>query len=214
MLDLKTYTRQELIELFKTDRLDSIKAKLKRQGYEFETSGRGAGVTLTITKLPLEFRNFCINELGFAPQTNFKKLKPFLYKFIFDENFRQLPVTAMERELEEEYRVCYQTIERWLGTLMGQDMIVRAKNEYNYFAHGRDYDGSLVTFPIDKQTYCDAWKAYWENREYGYNEAMNNLLAIAKGTPQKLEKIIENAFGGKKMDKLKEILQKEINIDE
>ena len=43
---------------------------------------------------------------------------------------------------------------------------------------------------------------------------MNNLLAIAKGTPQKLEKIIENAFGAKKIDKLKEILQKEINIDE
>ena len=31
---------------------------------------------------------------------------------------------------------------------------------------------------------------------------------------KKLEKIIENAFGAKKIDKLKEILQKEINIDE
>ena len=33
MLDLRKYTRQELIDIFKTKRLDSIKAKLQRKGY-------------------------------------------------------------------------------------------------------------------------------------------------------------------------------------
>ena len=73
MLDIRTYTREELITIFKTNRLDSIKAKLKRQGYEFETSGRAETATVTITKQPLRFRRFCIDELGFAPQTDFKK---------------------------------------------------------------------------------------------------------------------------------------------
>ena len=75
MLDLQRYTRQELIDIFKTQRLDSIKDKLKRKGYKFTTDGRGDSFTLTITELPLRFRNFCTDELKFAPQTDFVKLK-------------------------------------------------------------------------------------------------------------------------------------------
>ena len=87
MLDLQRYTRQELIDIFKTQRLDSIKDKLKRKGYKFTTDGRGDSFTLTITELPLRFRNFCTDELNFALQTDFVKLKRFLYRFIFDEDF-------------------------------------------------------------------------------------------------------------------------------
>ena len=75
MLDLQRYTRQELIDIFKTQRLDSIKDKLKRKGYKFTTDGRGDSFTLTITELPLRFHNFCTDELNFAPQTDFVKLK-------------------------------------------------------------------------------------------------------------------------------------------
>lgn len=214
MLDLKTYTRQELIELFKTDRLDSIKGKIKRQGYEYTTDGRGKTFTLTITKLPFHFRNFCIEELGFAPQTDFKKLKKFLYRFFFDKEFQQLPSSAMARELETDCQVTYQTINRWMEKLFEQSMIFRSLWEFNYYSHGRDYDGNIITFPIDRQTYREAWKAYWENKDYGYTEAVNSMLIVSKGTPEKLGKLLENAFGGKKIDKLKEILEKEINIDE
>ena len=55
MLERRLYTRQELIELFKTERLDSIKGMLNRQGYKYTTSGRGKTFTLTITEQPLRF---------------------------------------------------------------------------------------------------------------------------------------------------------------
>ena len=95
MLDLRQYTRQELIDLFKTKRLDSIKDKIKRYGYKYTTDGRGDSFTLTITELPPRFRNFCIDELHFAPQTDFLKLKKFLYRFMFDEDFRHMPNKGM-----------------------------------------------------------------------------------------------------------------------
>ena len=41
MLELRDYSRAELIELYGTDRLDAIKAKVKRQGYTYENVGRG-----------------------------------------------------------------------------------------------------------------------------------------------------------------------------
>ena len=33
MLEKRIYTRQELIEIYKTQRLDAIKNKVKREGY-------------------------------------------------------------------------------------------------------------------------------------------------------------------------------------
>ena len=81
MLNMRTYTREELKEIFHTDRIDSIKSKLNRQGYTYEASGRGQELILTITGLPPRFKTFCIEQLGFAPQTDFERLKVFLYRF-------------------------------------------------------------------------------------------------------------------------------------
>ena len=41
MLELKQYTRQELISIYKTDRLDAIKKKVTREGYKYTNLGRG-----------------------------------------------------------------------------------------------------------------------------------------------------------------------------
>ena len=81
MLDMRTYTREELVELYHTDRIDSIKSKLNRQGYTYSACGRGQTFTLTISGLPPRFKTFCMEQLGFAPQTDFERLKVFLYNF-------------------------------------------------------------------------------------------------------------------------------------
>ena len=117
MLNIGTYTRQELQELFQTDRIDYIKSKLKRQGYIYTTCGRGKTFTLTIVGTPPRFRNFCIEHLGFAPQTDFVRLKIFLYKLFFDKEFRKLPYYAMVLLLENEMSIPYQTLSHWLSIL-------------------------------------------------------------------------------------------------
>ena len=110
MLDLREYSRQELIDLYHTERLDSIKGKIQRQGYKFTTSGRGKTFTLTVTERPLRFRNFCIEQLHFAPQTDFKRLKKFLYQFMFNEEFRRLPFVTMKEYMIGTMEVTQQTI--------------------------------------------------------------------------------------------------------
>ena len=52
MLEKRIYTRQELIEIYKTQRLDAIKNKVKREGYSYIDSGRGASYTMQIVEIP------------------------------------------------------------------------------------------------------------------------------------------------------------------
>ena len=69
-LEKRVYSRAELVDLFKTERLDAILAKIKRAGYTFTASGRGKTYTLEIQDLPMvdPFKQFCIdrcNSFGF-----------------------------------------------------------------------------------------------------------------------------------------------------
>ena len=208
MLDTKTYSRQELIDLFKTERIDSIKNKLQRQGYKFTTSGRGKELTLTITEQPLlPFRIFAIEELGFPPQTDFDKLEGFLCRFYQDKEFQKLPASGMVFELEKDgVSVTYQTIERWLNHLEKQYLIFRSCTEFNYYVVDKKAENRIRY--IDRKTYTDAWKAYWEERNYGYCFALIGAHEVAKGTPHKVGVIYENDWYKDKIDKLIEMLQR------
>lgn len=159
MLERRTYTRQELIELFKTERLDSIKGKLNRQGYKYTTSGRGKTFTLTITEQPLRFRNFCIEELHFAPQTDFKRLKKFLYRFMFDDDFRKLPYVTMREYMVGTMEITNQTLSRWVKHLYDENIV--ADGEMIYYAIDKK---NGIYKRITKEEHGEAWKRYWEVR--------------------------------------------------
>lgn len=59
-LEKRTYNRKELEEIFHTSRTDSIKRSITRAGYSFESAGRGAEFSITITAvpLPMPFKEF------------------------------------------------------------------------------------------------------------------------------------------------------------
>ena len=210
MLDMRTYTREELKEIFHTDRIDSIKSKLNRQGYTYTTSGRGQDFTLTISGLPPRFRNFCIEQLGFAPQTDFERLKVFLYRFFFDDEYRQLPIVTMARLLKDEFYISYQTLSNWIDKLEKANLIHRSFAEFNYFAFGKDESGNQLEFPITEKLYKKAWSEYWKGNEYSYCEALACMNEVIKGTPKKFGVIDLNAFEEPTLEVLKDILRKEI----
>ena len=56
MLELKSYTKEEIIKPLGIGslRADHITKKLKNDGYTFTTSGRGATYRITITALPTQ----------------------------------------------------------------------------------------------------------------------------------------------------------------
>lgn len=210
MLNTRTYTRQELLELFKTDRIDYVKSKLKRQGYVYTTCGRGNTLSLTIISTPPRFRNFCIDRLGFAPQTDFIRLKIFLYKLFFDEEFRKLPYYAMVLLMENEMSVTYQTLSHWVSVLEKSNILWRSMAEFNYFSVKPE------EFPIEisQELYNEAWKAYWNDREDGWGLSVFRMKQVTDGgKPYKIGVIEENAFEQDTINELKEILQEEININ-
>ena len=211
MLDTRTYTREELIEIFKTDRLDSIRAKLKRQGYEFIAEGRGKTATVTITKQPLRFRRFCIDELGYAPQTDFGKLKRFLYKYMFDDEFIQLPYNGMKDIILQDTLISNPTITNYVKKLYTNNMI--GTGEHNYYSINK-FMGTYT--PITEEQYKEAWKIYWEHRHAGadYHIALVEMCQHVNGYPFKNDKIIFNAFEMAKIAELEEILLEEIDKDE
>ena len=205
----KDYNRQELEAIFKTTRIDVIKNKLTRQGYKFETSGRGQGLMLTITELPQRFKSFCIDKLNFEPQTDFNKLKAFFSVALFDDRFIQLPFSEMERQLSKEIGVSRQTISKWLNHLDKQGLITISKNIYNYFLIEKK-DGVNKAKEIPREEYAAAWKSYWKNKdEYGAEAAFRLVQADANGVPYKKGQVGYNAF---RLDILTELL--EIIIEE
>lgn len=209
MLENRLYTRKELTELFKTDRLDSIKAKLKRQGYEFTTSGRGETACVTITKRPPRFRRFCIDKLGFAPQTDFEKLKIFLYKYMFKDTFRELPKNGMKDIMIQETVISNPTITNYIRKLYNNNII--GHGDPNYFSINKH----LGTYtPITEEQYKEAWKIYWENREGGYFIAFVEMCAHVNGYPFKNDKMIFNALEDATIMELQEILLEEVEPKE
>lgn len=93
MLDKRPYSRDELLEIYSTSRIDAIKQRLNREGYTYTTSGRGKNLVINIEQLPTnfnQFRLYCIETLGFSAQTDFKLLFWFIYYFLVDDNFINL----------------------------------------------------------------------------------------------------------------------------
>ena len=136
MLEKRKYTRQELIDLFKTSRLDAIKNKIRRAGYLFTESGRGESYTLEITELPEadQFKQYCIEVLGFDPRSDFQKLKTFLFFFLENEDFMTLQYNEMEQIIQEHGgSVSAATISKYFKQLSAIGWADQEPFEYVYF---------------------------------------------------------------------------------
>lgn len=196
MLKITTYTKKDLVELFNTDRLDSIERSLKRLGYEYTKRGRGDKLELTITKTPNAFKMFCINELGVSPQTDFTLLRNFFYYFFCDEEFQQLPIGQMVEAMEQDGKtICRQTISKWIQFLEKQGIISIDNANCLYYVSFTIGEKHFVE-EISREDYSKAWRKYWKIRKNGgtYAEAFNAMCQVNGGTIFKKPAIEENAF--------------------
>ena len=111
MLEFKSYKVNELKEMFHINRTFNLERSLNTYGVEFTKSGSGENTTYTITAINDELRVFCVSELGFATQTEIRKLTNFLYYFLNVEDFVNLPDQAKEQYMRDNDRdVSRQTI--------------------------------------------------------------------------------------------------------
>lgn len=165
MLEEKTYTISELAAVLggATDR-QSIKHKLERKGISYTICGRGKKAIFTITEIPNPFQMFCIIKLGFAPQTDFYKVRNLFYYCFNDEEFFAKPNEEKEILLRGEGKpISRQSISNYLEKLNMANLWSRSTADFvYYFADGNNYRVA------DKEEYLMAWHDYWAMKEYGY----------------------------------------------
>lgn len=212
MLEKRIYSRQELIKLYKTERLDAIKKKITREGYSYINSGRGASYTMQIIDIPEEqaFKEYCIKELGFAPQTDFKILKYFLYNFIYDSNFINLQYNEMEEVMKKQgISVCKETISSYYKHLKSIGWIDTSQYEYIYYVYDIVQQHNRY---ISKELYKEFYKQVYSYYGVFYNA--ENIISKYGGKPKKRPLSQKNGIYNKQYNVVKELLEKEFCIDE
>lgn len=185
MLEKRIYARAELVELFKTDRLDAIKNKIKRAGYTFTSSGRGSEATVEILDLPKEneFKQYCIETLRFSPQTDFRRLKLFLYLFLEDNDFLTLQINEMAQEMNDRgISVSPPTISNYFHHLQEIGWCSPDYFDYVYFLYDvRTKENRYIT----QEEYKAINKEFWQ------------LVKIDKLTYGDALRIIQGRYGNK-----------------
>ena len=182
MLELKQYTRQELISIYKTDRLDAIKKKVTREGYKYTNLGRGKDYVMQIDELPKDkdsFKEYCINILGLAPQTNFDKFRSFIYYVLTDDTFINLQYAEMSR------------------FLAARNINITRKKFWNINR----------TRTITQEEYKRAWKEFREGNYNSTNEAVSGLYSLCGALPRKKPVAALNAFYIDEYNKLLKIIE-------
>ena len=162
MIELREYGKAELATILGTKDNQGIKRKLKSWGIlHDEPKGRGDGMTINITCITDPFKVFALTELGVSPNTEFPKLRNFLYYFLNDEEFSAMPDEVKEHRLRMEKRdVSRQTIATYEARLERLGYFVPDhKNCIYYFAYK---DTQRI---VERDEYLEAWHKYWADRD-------------------------------------------------
>ena len=210
MLEIKDYTTAEIItELDVSPTVQNIRAcvrgKLNRLGVEYEISGRGATTTYHIKSLPDEFKSYCIDHFGCAPNTDFKKMREVLFFALNDPDFLALPDSHKEQFLKNrKINISRGTIKGYIQRLEHADYLGGAEPVYLVV---RKYKTHIESEIVSKAFYCEGWKIYWEIRyEQGCEEAYANMYTFLNGHPMKHLRPLQNAVMMDEIEELQRII--------
>ncbi len=195
-LAIRDYPIGLLENLIGTNGKQATDRKLKKYGYGFTSAGSGTKRVYTITSLPDAFHRFCsycVFALGYPPQTDFVKLRDFLYLLLGDEEFNWLP-----DEAKEEYTrligkgMSRQTIAKYTAQLEKTGYIDTIFGDFVYYKVYKNY-GDQEYEIITKEEYSKAWKLYWYYRnahpDCSSGPAYTYMYSKFGGVPRKQRKV-------------------------
>jgi len=200
MLEVKTYSFQEMCSILNSKTKKSIDAKLKGYKVEFESTGRAPKLTYTIKKINNPFKVFCITELGFNAGTDFNHLQHFMFHFFCDDYFMSMPDERKERMMDNwEYHISRQTIAKYEKQLQEIGAVAKSLTEFKYYFAYKDY----ISF-TDKATYSQAWREYWDMVNSGHcsMEAIAEMRWNYGGVARKQAIYEKNGFWNERIDYL------------
>lgn len=211
-LTMRDYPIGMLEKLIGTNGKQATDRKLKKYGYGFTSTGTGRNRIYTISSLPnsfYRFRSYCVFSLGYSPQTDFVKLRDFLYLLLGDEDFNWLP-----DEAKEEYTrligkgISRQTIANYTRQLEKSGYIDTIFGDFVYYKVYKNF-GVQEYEIITKEEYSQAWKLYWNWRNAHPDEdsrpAYAHMYNKFGGVPRKQRKVQAILWHKDKLDYILEL---------
>lgn len=212
MLELRTYTKNEITGILDTTDRQGVKRKLDGYGVEYTIDGWG-NYTLTITAINDPFRLFCITTLGIPAQADFDKLKTLYYHLFCCPEFATQPYEVMASKLKEEGEAdppSNKTIGKWVAYLGTIDFVAFDRDDCVYYAIQKGQDGMRNCVEISKETYCAGWRIYWEYKtKEGTDLAYYRMYNYVGGHPCRRPKMKANGIYNKEIEQLIDILEDE-----
>lgn len=212
MLELRTYTKDEIINILGTEDRQGIKRKLDGYGVEYIIDGWG-DYKLTITAINDPFKLFCITILGIPAQADFNKVKTLYYHLFCCPEFATKPYEVMASVLKEEDEKdppSSKTVSKWIAHLGKIDFVAFDKEDCTYYAIQKCKDGLRNCTEISKETYCTGWHIYWKYKEReGTDAAYYRMFNYVGGHPCRKAKMKPNAIYLNEINQLIDILTDE-----
>ncbi len=212
-LTLRDYPIGVLRNILGTSDKQGTDRKLKKYGYGFTLKGSGSNRVYTITSLPdalHRFSLFCVSSLGFSPQTDFRKLRDFVFFLFTDPDFDWRPDEMMEEYLRLAGRgMTRQTIARYKQRLEEAGLIDTIFGEFVYYKVYKNC-GVQEHEIITKEDYGKAWKLYWDWRNTHPDDedsrpAYQHMYNKFGGVPRKQRRVNRNEFYKKERETLVEL---------
>lgn len=207
MLEPRLYKFAEIAAYLHAGRARGVRDKLTRYDVDFIEGGgqRDQTKTYEITAIHDPFKLFCVFDLGISPQTDFHKLRDFVFYLLTDDDFSWRPMEMMEAYLRRRFPngASRQTISNYLRIFKDRELIAD-NGEYVYYKviRGAEQSHEIIT----KADYSAAWAFYWDRRNDGDDSdlAFSRMYHWLGGVPRKQRRINQNAFYLDTLDRLEQ----------
>lgn len=211
LLECKAYPAPEMWQMLGVKDNQGAQRKLSRYGVRFFVNGWGKNASFNITAIDDPFKVYCILEMGFDANCDFKKLRNYLFFLLGEDEYCWLPDEPMEKYMRSKgFYLSRQTITKYREHLERLNYI--HGGDFIYYRVYRDDRDRQCYQQVEKEEYNKAWRGYWDMRNDGADSelAFACMYSAFGGVPRKQAKPIKNAFHLKELNYLLDLVSTSI----
>ena len=187
MLECRMYPAPEIWKYLGVNNNSQAEKKIKRYEVDYFLNGWGKTANFNITEIKNPFRLYCVFDMGFNPNSDFKKLRNYLFFLLGEDEYCWLPDEPMEAYLRSKgYSISRQTITKYRTHLELLEYIIHG--DYVYYRVYRDENDIEHHEQVEMEEYNKAWHFYWDKRNYEQwdsEQAYAYMYACFGGAPRK-----------------------------
>lgn len=191
-----------------TQSLDTVRKRLKAEGYTFTTKGRGQSYTLTITAEPPPskvFVAYCKEQYHLPPQTDFVKFRYFVKNCLNIPNFSNYQANEIQQIMTEQgQNIDTKTIESYKQILLEQDLLVFPPYSFVYSVFDNDLKKNKY---ISREEYAEFWKFFYRA---GKDESKVQQFMVKHNYgcyPRKKQELTTTAFSYEEYQRLEAMIE-------